>query len=72
MEYHGVDNLVRKRVFFVNESFDKDGCGSGVVHFAEVEEGRGRVEDGDGNAREDGADDLGFFKGASSGLEGRC
>lgn len=66
-----VNNLEWQRILLVDEHLDEDRSGSGVVHFAEVEKGRGRVEDGDGDAGKDGANDLGLLEGAgAAGGEG--
>lgn len=63
MEHDGIDNLIRQRVLLIEEGLDEHGGRAGVVHLAEVEERGGGVQDGDGDAREDGADDLRFFEG---------
>lgn len=46
---------VGQRVLLVQKNSDEKGSGAGVRHFGDFEEGGGRVEDGDGDFGDDGA-----------------
>lgn len=61
-----IDDLVRQRVFLVEQDTDEERVGTGIVHRGEAEERRGGMQDGDVYACEDGAYDRGFFQGTAT------
>lgn len=64
----GVDDLVGESILFVDKGLDEDRRGAGVVHFAEMEESGGGVENGNGDASKDGANNLGLLESAGPAL----
>lgn len=75
VEYNGVDDLVGKRVFLVEERLDEDVHGAGAIgirthllggELAETVDGGCGVQDGDTDFCDDGSDDYGFALGAGA------
>lgn len=53
VEHERIDDLVGKGIFFIQQHPDKQRCRSCIVHFRKMEQGRGRMQNGDGYSCQD-------------------